>query len=91
MKDNSTASGSAKESSMTAAEDREAVVRWLREMSRAPTSASVFSWRERLFYAWWGLRNPSVSMVATRLAVAKAIEAGTHIMEKSDGETANER
>jgi len=70
---------------MTAEQEREAVVRWLQGVSGAPTSAKLFSWRERLFYAWWGLRNPSVSMVATRLAVAKAIEAGEHIKETSDG------
>lgn len=73
MKDNSTASGSAKESSMTAAEEREAVVRWLRERAIVHRS------------------NWAVSVNPQLQALAKAIEAGAHIMEKSDGETANER
>jgi hypothetical protein len=58
-------------------QERAAIVAWLRKGPLAP--ASIFSWRDRLFYAWWGLRNPAVSMTAARIAVANAIERGEHI------------
>lgn len=58
---------------MTAAQEREAVVRWLRDDA------------ER----WKGYNLPNHAHAL--LCAARAIEAGTHIMEKSDGETANER
>lgn len=56
--------------------ERAAVVAWLRKGPLTP--ASIYTWRDRLFYAWWGLRNPSVSMAATRLVEANAIERGDH-------------
>lgn len=64
---------------MTAAEEREAVVRWLRDhRNRRMKNATEYGDRDH------------VSGIALEWA-ADAIEAGTHIMEKSDGETANER
>lgn len=60
--------------------ERDQIVAWIRRMSAGPTSASFFSWRDRLFYAWWGLRNPSVSMVAARIAIADGIERGDHLL-----------
>lgn len=65
-------------------EETARIVSWLRGMCNSPTKASIFTWRERLLYAWWGLRNPSWSMVASRIAIANAIERGDH-MEKGNG------
>lgn len=63
--------------------EREAIVRWLRD--RQVTPASIFTLRDRLFYAWWGFRNPGVSMMAARVAAADSIEAGRHLLSKEDG------
>lgn len=67
--------------------ERALIVAWIRRMSSGETSASLFSWRDRLLYAWWGLRNPSVSMVAARRAIADAIESGAHLLtpERDNG------
>lgn len=57
--------------------DEKRIVDWLRGMTK-PTAPKLFTLRQRLFYAWWALRNPSVSMVAVRVAIVNAIEAGDH-------------
>jgi len=71
----------------TAEQERAAIVAWLRAMSRDPIA--IFSLRERIFYAWWGFRNPSVSMVAARIVTADAIERGDHIEHSGYAETNN--
>lgn len=71
---------------MTTAAERERaeIVAWLRGISNAPTPAKLFTWRNRLLYAWWGLRNPSVSMIATRISIADALERGDHVKGTGD-------
>lgn len=67
---------------MTAAQEREAVVRWLRRKSQ------IF---HRLAVEDDHLRASHIALSSAYSTAADAIEAGTHIMEKSDGETANDR
>lgn len=58
------------------ADERAKIVAWLLKGGIPP--ARIHTWRDRIFYAWWGLRNPNVSFAASRIAHARAIERGGH-------------
>lgn len=94
MKDNSTASGGA--SSMTAAQEREAVVRWLREMDDwcIKRCAKLREKMDPHIMAGGSLDDPQYRCQLGEHRAYMAMRSyihGTHIMEKSDGETANDR